>query len=89
MPSKGDWKIPSDHFKQLALLQRLTGCKHNFDNRSKSISKDTYVLLDTIHTFRNRTIHSEGQEIHLGVAVSGLMLCIELLGCLSRELTTT
>ena len=89
LPETGDWKIPSDHFKQLALLQRLTGCKHNFDRRTKSISKDTYVLLDAIHTFRNRMVHPEGQEIHIGVAVSALLLCIELLGCLSRELTAT
>ena len=89
MPQDGDWRLPNDHYKQLALLQRLTGCKSDFDSTARFVSKDSYVLLDAIHTFRNRTIHSEGQEIHLGVAVSGLMLCIELLGCLSRELTTT
>jgi len=36
--------------------------------------------------FRNRSQHVGGQSIHLGVAVSAIMLCIELLGCLAREL---
>ncbi len=78
MPQAGDWRLPNDHYKQLALLQRLTGCKPDFDSRAKFVTKDSYVLLDAIHSFRNRTVHPEGREIHVGVAVSGLMLCIEL-----------
>ena len=42
--------------------------------------------LDAIHQFRNRSEHAEGQSIHAGVAVSALLLCIELLSCLDREL---
>jgi len=89
MPQTGDWRLPNDHYKQLALLQRLTGCKPDFDSKARFVTKDSYVLLDAIHSFRNRTVHSEGQEIHNGVAVSAILLCIELLGCLSRELTAT
>ena len=81
-----DWILPRDRFKQLALLQRLTGSKGNFDPKAKWISKDTYVLLNAIHQFRNRTEHAGGQSIHEGVAVSALLLCIELLSCLEREL---
>ena len=81
-----DWSLPRDRFKQLALLQRLTGSKMHFDPKSKSVSKDTYVLLNAIHQFRNRSEHAEGQPIHEGVAVSALLLCIELLSCLEREL---
>ncbi|HAH46423.1 MAG TPA: hypothetical protein DCM07_16520 [Planctomycetaceae bacterium] len=58
----------------------------HFDPKSKSVSKDTYVLLNAIHQFRNRSEHAEGQSIHEGVAVSALLLCIELLSCLEREL---
>ena len=87
MMNSNDWRIPKDRFKQLAILQRLTGSKIHFDSKSKVISKDTYVLLNAIHQFRNRTEHASGEAIHVGVAISALLLCVELLGCLSRELT--
>ncbi|MFC1652133.1 ATP-binding protein [Planctomycetota bacterium] len=86
MMNADDWSLPCDRYKQLALLQRLTGSKLNFDPKSKSVSKDTYVLLNAIHQFRNRSEHAEGQSIHEGVAVSALLICIELLSCLEREL---
>jgi len=86
MMDADDWRLPKDRFKQLALLQRLTGSKINFDSQAKYVSKDTYVLLNAIHQFRNRTEHADGQPIHEGVAVSALLLCIELLSCLEREL---
>lgn len=86
MMDADDWRLPRDRFKQLALLQRLTGSKANFDAQAKSVSKDTYVLLNAVHQFRNRTEHADGQPIHEGVAVSAVLLCIELLSCLEREL---
>jgi len=86
MMDTDDWSLPRDRFKQLAILQRLTGSKVHFDSKAKSVSKDTYVLLNAIHQFRNRTEHADGQSIHEGVAVSALLLCIELLSCLEREL---
>lgn len=86
MMDADNWSLPRDRFKQLALLQRLTGSKVNFDPKAKSVSKDTYVLLNAVHQFRNRTEHADGQSIHEGVAVSALLLCIELLSCLEREL---
>ncbi|WP_278471768.1 AAA-like domain-containing protein [Gimesia maris] len=87
MMEADDWRLPRDRYKQLAILQRLTGNKMHFDPQSKSVSKDTYVLLNAIHQFRNRSEHAEGQAIHEGVAVSALLMCIELLSCLERELT--
>lgn len=80
-----DWRIPRDRFKQVALLQRLTGSKANFDARAKSVSKDTYVLINAIHSFRNRNQHADGQAMHVGVAVAAVITCVELLGCLARE----
>ena len=85
MMNNDNWKIPSDPLRQIIILQLLTGSYPNFESKSKTTSKDTYVLINTIHSFRNRTIHPEGQEIHLGVAVSAIMACIELLACLERE----
>jgi hypothetical protein len=81
-----DWELPRDRLKQLVILQRLTGSAPDFEAKAKSVSKDTYVLLNAIHQFRNRTEHADGQPIFVGVAVSALLLCIELLSCLEREL---
>lgn len=83
---KNAWKLSADRPSQLALLQLLTGShQHYTDVVARYASKDTYVLLNAIHCFRNRSQHSGGQVIGLGVAVSALMLCIELLACLDRE----
>ncbi len=84
-----DWRIPNDRLQQILLLERLTGSRGGFQPLAKCVSKDTYVLLNAIHSFRNRTEHADNQQMHIGVAVSALLLCIELLGCLSRELSTS
>jgi hypothetical protein len=81
----GDFEIPSDRWKQLGVLQLLTGSYSGFDSRARCTTKDTYVLLNAIHSLRNRSQHADGQEIHVGVAAAALMLCVELLACLSRE----
>lgn len=89
MMKTDNWEVPGDRGPQLALLQLLTGSHQDFTQpKAKFASKDTYVLLNAIHSFRNRSQHASGQAIHLGVAVSAIMLCVELLGCLQRELPT-
>ncbi|TWT80649.1 NACHT domain protein [Planctomycetes bacterium CA13] len=82
-----DWTIPTDRLQQILILERLTGSRKDFSPLSRCISKDTYVLLNAIHSFRNRTEHTDGQQMPVGVAASALLLCIELLGCLSHELS--
>ena len=80
------WEIPGERGPQLTLLQLLNGSHQDFSRiMARHVTKDTYVLLNAIHSFRNRSQHGSGQPIHLGVAVSALMLCIELLACLARE----
>ncbi|MEW6663774.1 MAG: hypothetical protein AB1512_00965 [Thermodesulfobacteriota bacterium] len=79
------WEIPTDPLDQIRLLGLLTGSSRNFEARAKASSKDTYVLIDAIHNFRNRAQHPDGQAIHLGVAVAAIMTCLELLACLERE----
>jgi hypothetical protein len=87
MMKTDNWEVPGDRGPQLALLQLLTGSHQDFTQpKAKFTSKDTYVLLNAIHSFRNRSQHASGQAIHLGVAVSAVMLCVELLACLQREL---
>ena len=82
----GEWKVPRSRVKQISLLQLLTGSlEGEIQSKAKAVSKDAYVLITAIHKFRNRNQHSDGQEMHVGVAVSAIMACIELLDCLSRE----
>jgi hypothetical protein len=82
------WSVSSDRTSQLTLLQFLTGSHQAYNKPvATKVSKDTYTLLNAIHSFRNRSQHASGQTIHLGVAVSAIMLCVELLACLQRELT--
>ena len=80
------WDVPTDPLDQIRLLGLLTGSYRNFDIKAKATSKDTYVLIDAIHNFRNRAQHHDGQAINLGVAVAAIMTCLELLGCLEREM---
>lgn len=86
MMTRNCWDVPNDPLHQIRLLALLTGSYREFASRAKAVSKDTYVLLDAIHNFRNRVQHPDGQPLHLGVAVAALMACLELLGCLEREL---
>lgn len=80
------WNPPVNPLEQIRLLALLTGSFQGFESKAKAVSKDTYVLIDAIHNFRNRGIHPDGQSLHVGVAVAALMACLELLGCLDREL---
>jgi hypothetical protein len=86
---RDNWAVSSDRLQQLLLLERLTGSRSDFESRAKFTSKDTYVLINSIHSYRNRSQHREGQTIHIGVAVVAVMTCIELFDCLSREQNDT
>lgn len=84
--NSNDWSIPTSRGRQVGLLQLLTGSKIDFDCKAKHVSKDAYVLINAIHSFRNRNEHTEGQPIQVGVAVAAMITCVELLSCLAREL---
>jgi len=88
MMHENSWVVPSDRGSQVGLLQLLTGSKNGFDARARTTSKDTYVLINAIHSYRNRNQHGAGQNMHLGVAVAAIMSCLELLDCLDREFPT-
>lgn len=85
MMAGNSWVVPSDRTRQIRLLQILTGSQQNFESKAKATSKDTYVLINAVHSYRNRNQHSAGQEMHVGVAVAAIMTCLELLACLDRE----
>ena len=81
------WRVPADRTKQLALLQFITGSHQTYSRSlSKNFRKDTYAILNAIHGFRNLIEHTGGQVIPVGVAVSTLMLSVELLSCISNGL---
>jgi len=86
-PEFDSWTLPtqSDAAIRVGLIQVLTGCSQGFEPRAKTVGKDTYVLLNTVHNFRNRGEHGDGQAMHVGVAVAAMMTCVELVGCLARE----
>lgn len=84
MMESDDFEIPADRWKQLGTLQLLTGSYSGFDSKARSTTKDAYVLLNAIHSMRNRSEHAGGQQIHKGVAAATLMLCVELLACLEN-----
>ena len=88
MMRTAQWAVPSDPLRQIRLLGLLTGSMRNFESKARAVSKDTYVLLSVIHSFRNRAEHSDGQPMDVGVAVAAIMACLELLVCLERELQT-
>jgi hypothetical protein len=85
MMSINSWGVPSHRWDQVRLLQLLTGSSNDFESKARHVSKDTYVLVNAIHSFRNRNQHADGQAMHEGVAVAAMITCVELLGCLARE----
>jgi hypothetical protein len=90
MIARDEWEIKNDRGPQLAILQLVTGSHQVVtDCLATFATKDAYVLINAIHCFRNRSEHSGGQSIPLGVAVAGLSLCIELIGCLNLSLEAT
>ncbi len=85
MMSTRNFIIPSDRWRQLSVLQLLTGSYNGFDSRARSVTKDSYALINAIHSMRNRNQHADGQDIHHSVAAAALLVCVELLACLDRE----
>ena len=78
-------RVPTDRSLQCGLLQLVTGSKSGIDSKAQHASKDTYVLVNAIHSFRNRNQHADGEQMHIGVAVAAITLCLELLSRLEQE----
>ena len=85
MMGNNDFAIPNDRTQQLVLLKLLTGSQPGFESKSKCTSKDTYVLLDAIHSARNREEHKGAEPVAYNTAVVTLFACVELLDLLARE----
>lgn len=81
------WNIqfPKKRGHQIRLLQLLTGTM-NSAPKANRVSKNTWALASAAHGFGDFGQHIDGIEIHVGVAVSAVKVCIELAACLDREL---
>ena len=82
-------RIPGERALQCGMLELVTGSRARFDPIGRFATKDMYVLVSAIHNFRNRVQHADGEAMDTGVAIAGLMLCIELLACIDRRLAET
>jgi hypothetical protein len=71
--------------KRLRLLNLITGTDKS-DKCTKHVSRSTYVLLNSIYPFGDFGQHQEGESINLAMVYSALLLCVELVASLSRDL---
>ncbi len=82
-----DEKVPAgNRGYQCQLLQLLVGAAPRLERRAKRVSKSTYVLVNSVHTFGDLGQHLEGRDVHQGAAIAAVMSCLELAACLDREL---
>lgn len=78
-------KFPTRRGHQIRLLQLLTGTQ-NSPPKARRVSKGTWALVNAAHGFGDFGQHIDGVEIHAGVAISAVNICLELAACLEREL---
>ena len=80
-----DNKFPTKRGHQIRLLQLMTGTQNSAPKASR-VSKNCWVLASAAQGFGDFGQHIDGIEIHVGVAVSAVSVCLELAACLDREL---
>lgn len=80
-----DNKFPTKRGHQIRLLQLMTGTQNSAPKASK-VSKNCWVLASAAQGFGDFGQHIDRIEIHVGVAVSAVSVCLELAACLDREL---
>jgi len=74
--------------ERVRLLNFMTGTARSTPC-AKYVTKGTYVLMNSVHSFGDFGQHQEGAPIDPGVAYSALHLCVELAAALARELPST
>lgn len=81
-------QFPAKRGHQIRLLQLMTGTQ-NSKPKAKRISKSSWALASSAHSFGDFGQHIDGIDIPVGVAVSAVNVCLELAACIDRELSTT
>src|SRR5262249_16155009 len=73
-----DWQSTFPHgVHRLRLLNLMTGTERS-KRCAKHVTKGTYVLMNSAHTFGDFGQHQEGAPVTPGMAYAALHLCIEL-----------
>ena len=72
-------------FHQVRLLQLMTGTEKS-DPCAAYVTKETYLLINSVHAAGDFGQHLRGEKIDPGFAYSVLLQCLELAACLEREL---
>jgi hypothetical protein len=71
---------------RLRLLDLMTGTQKT-DRLARFVTKNTYVLANSVQGFRDFGAHQKATEIKLEVGYSALHLCIELAATVTSELS--
>jgi hypothetical protein len=66
----------------------MTGTQRT-DRLARFVTKNTYVLANSVQGFRDFGVHPKATEIALGAAYAALHLCIELAATVTSELSST
>jgi len=74
--------------QRIRLLHLITGTQ-NTDRLARFVTKNTYVLANSVQGFRDFGVHPKSENINIGTAYAALNDCIELAACLSSELENT
>lgn len=81
-----DWKTRfPEGGARLRLLDLMTGSQ-NTDRLASFITKNTYVLANSVQGFRDFGVHPKATEVDIGTAYAALHACIELAASVTREL---
>lgn len=69
----------------MRLLNLMTGGGNSVPC-AKYVTRGTYVLMNSAHSFGDFGQHQEGAPVDPGTAYAALHLCVELVAALKREL---
>lgn len=78
-------KFPSKRGHEIRLLHLITGTQNSVA-KAKHVSKNTFALASALHGFGDFGQHLDGASVPIGVAVSSIMMSIELASLLTSEL---
>ena len=73
--------------QRLRLLDLMTGTQKT-DRLVRFVTKNTYVLANSVQGFRDFGVHPKATEIKLEVGYSALHVCIELAATVTSELSS-
>jgi hypothetical protein len=73
--------------QRLRLLDLITGTQRS-DRLARHVTKNTYVLANSLQGFRDFGVHPKATSPQIGAAYSALHVSIELAATVTKELTS-